>query len=452
MSAAPAPRPSLLRHGEFLKLWSAETISQFGTQVSLLAIPLIAALILDVSPFAFGLLSTIEFLPFILISLPAGVWVDRLPRRPILIIGDLGRGLALLSIPIAFALHALTIWQLYVVGFINGCLTVFFDVSYQAYLPSLVEREDILEGNAKLEISRSAAQIAGPGLAGFLIGIVTAPIAVILDALSYLASALLVFAIRKPEPPPVQAKDGETRPSMRSEIAAGLRYVVTHDYLRAIAACTGISNFFGTLVFAILVLYLVRDLSFSPEVIGLAFSVGAVGSLLGALAANRLGSRRGVGPTIVISALFFGPSAVLVAIAPREAALPFVAGMTFIGSCAGVIYNINQVSFRQAITPPRMQGRMNATMRFIVWGTIPLGSALGGFLGGAIGLRQTIWIGAAGGLFSFVPLVFSPLWSLRTMPEPVTDEAAIDVLGEAIDETPRPLPLTPRPAADEEAS
>jgi MFS family permease len=417
-SASPArSRLGLLRHPEFRKLWTAETISQYGTQVSALGIPLIAALYLNVTPFEFGLIATIEFLPFILLSLPAGVWVDRLRRRPILIVGDVGRGLALLSIPIAYELHALTIWQLYAVGFINGCFTVFFDVAYQSYLPSLVERDDILEGNAKLEISRSSAQMFGPGVSGFLIGILTAPVAIILDSLSFFGSAAFVFRIRKAEPPPVRHETGDGKgPGMRAEIAAGLRYVLSHAYLRYIAACTGISNLFSNMLFAVLVLYLVRELGVTAAELGIAFSVGSVGFLVGAVLANRIAARIGVGWTIIISAFVFGPSGILIAAAPRELALAGASLSLLVGGLAGAIYNINQVSFRQAITPQQMQGRMNATMRFIVWGTIPVGSLLGGYLGGTIGLRDTIWVGAIGGVFSAVPLLLSPLKSLREMP------------------------------------
>jgi MFS family permease len=225
--SAPAgiPSRSLLRHRDFLKLWTAETVSVFGTQVTLLALPIVAASFLKVSPFEFALLGTIEFLPFIFLSLPAGVWVDRLRRRPILIIADLGRALSLISIPIAYVLGGLTIWQLYVVGFINGCLTVFFDVAYMSYLPSIVERDQLVEGNSKLEITRSASQIAGPGLSGVLIGLLRAPYAITLDAISFLVSAIFVFWIRRPEPP-IEVHDETThgpRPSMRSEISTGLR-------------------------------------------------------------------------------------------------------------------------------------------------------------------------------------------------------------------------------------
>jgi MFS family permease len=410
---------SLLRHPDFVKLWSAETISQFGTQVTLLALPIIAATTLNVTPFEFGLLGTIEFLPFILLSLPAGVWVDRLRRRPILIAGDLVRAAALISIPVAYALDVLTIWQLYVVGFINGCATVFFDVAYQSYLPSLVDRDQIVDGNAKLQTSQSAAQISGPGVAGVLIGALTAPFAIVLDALSFVASALFMFAIRRHEtaPEPRLNEQGQ-RPSMRSEISEGLRYVGRHPLLRSIAATTGISNFFTNIGQAILILYLVRELSFTPQLLGLAFSVGSVGFLLGALVANRVATRFGVGPTILGSAVISGPSMLLIAIAPRDLAVPLVAAYGALSGFAVAIYNINQVSLRQAITPERMQGRMNATMRFIVWGTIPIGSILGGFLGGVIGLHETIWIGAIGGVFVFLPILLSPVPSLKRIPEP----------------------------------
>jgi MFS family permease len=440
-TTAARSRLGLLRHPDFLKLWTGETISQFGTQVSNLAVPLIAALFLKVTPFEFGLIGTVEFLPFILLSLPAGVWVDRLHRRPILIVGDLGRAISLLSIPIAFELNVLTIWQLYAVGFINGCLTVFFDVSYQSYLPSLVERDEILEGNSKLEVSRSAAQLLGPGIAGFLIGILTAPIAVIVDSISFLGSAVFVFGIRKKEPPlePPKTADGK-HPSMRSEVKAGLNYVLNHPYLRYIAACTATSNLFSQFVFAILLLYLVQPpLNLGAEQIGLAFSLAAIGFLLGAVLANRFGKWIGVGPTIIASAVIFGPSAIFVAIAPPDLIMPAAVLSLFLGGFGGAVYNINQVSFRQAITPPRMQGRMNATMRFIVWGTIPIGSILGGFLGGVIGLHQTIWIGAIGGAFSAVPLFFAPLLSLKEMPAPVGNEEQTEpeIAREALDETPR---------------
>jgi MFS family permease len=451
-AAPPRRRPSLLRHRDFVNLWSAETISQFGTQITLLAIPLVAAQILKVEPFEFGLLTTIEFLPFILVSLPAGVWVDRLPRRPILIVGDVGRAIALASIPIAFYFNVLTIWQLYVVGFVTGCLTVFFDVAYQAYLPSLVDREDLVEGNSKLEASRSAAQIAGPGTAGLLIGLVTAPIAIVIDTLSFLASALFIFRIRTTEPPPAHSStpEGAKGPGMRREVAEGLRYVLGNRYLRAIAACTGSSNFFSNVFFAILILYLVRELGLSAEQLGIAFSVGAFGFLAGALVSDRISKRIGVGPSIIVSSFVAGVAWLPFVFAPPEFALVSIASSMGVSSFAIAVYNITQVSFRQAITPQRMQGRMNATMRFIVWGTIPLGATLSGFLGGTIGLRETILVGVIGSLFPFLPVLFSPVRTLREMPEPEderpSDTQEVERIGDALDETPGPTVKSPDPS------
>jgi len=435
--SVPAPRRPLWRQVDFAKLWTAQTIAQFGTQVSLLGIPLVAALTLDVTPFEFGLLTTIEFLPFIFISLPAGVWVDRLRRKPILIAGDIGRGVALLSIPIAFALDVLTIWQLYAVGFIVGSLTVFFDVAYQSYLPSLVERDEILDGNAKLEMSRSAAQIAGPGLAGVVIGALSAPIAIVITTVAYVVSGGFVWRIRKPEPEPdyhARRARGQRGPGMLQEIREGLGYVLTHRFLRAIAATTAVSNFFGNIAFSIMLLYVVRAFEMTSEQIGFAFSLGSIGFLLGAVLANRLGRRLGVGPTIVLSAIIFGPATLPIALATRDIALPMLALTGFIGGFGGAVYNINQVSLRQAITPTRLQGRMNASMRFVVWGTIPLGATLGGALGGLIGLNETIWIGSIGGLFAFVPVMLSPVRGVRQMPAPMAvaeGDAMLDQAGRA---------------------
>ena len=424
---SPAASPRLLRHPDFLKLWTAETVSVFGTQITLLALPLVAATILNVTPFEFGLLGTIEFLPFILLSLPAGVWVDRLRRRPILIVGDLGRAIALSSIPIAFYFDVLTIWQLYVVGFITGCLTVFFDVAYMAYLPSLVDRDQLVEGNSKLEITRSASQIAGPGLAGVLIGLVRAPFAILIDALSFVVSAVFLFWVRKPEPPVVPHDEATgPRPSMRAEIVDGLRYVTGQRWLRSIAATTGISNMFGNVGGAILLLYLVREHAFTPEQLGFAFSLGSFGVLGAALTAARLSKALGLGRTLVVSSLGFSAAGLAIVLSPPSLLFYAVALSFFVGGYFGVTWNINQVSLRQAITPQRMQGKMNATMRFIIWGTIPVGMIVGGFLGGAIGLYQTLVVGAIGGLVAFLPVAFSEVRKLKTMPEQVADDAPIE--------------------------
>ena len=433
------PRGGLWRHGDFLRLWSAETISQFGTQVSALALPLVALLVLDASAFEVAALGTVEFLPFILFTLPAGVWVDRLPRRPILIGGDFGRAVLLATVPIAYVADVLTLGQLYVVGFLVGVCTVFFDVAYQSYLPALVEREQIIDGNSKLEISRSSAQISGPGLAGGLVEVFTAPYAVLVDAISFLASGLFVLRIRKQEAPPVRAADGQPKPSMWVELKEGLRFVLGNPNLRAQAGCTATSNLFFTLAFSIFLVFMVRELGISPGVIGVMFSIVGLGSLAAAFTATRLSGRFGIGPTTIAATLIQGPALLLIALAPESFPIPFIVAGGIALGYAAVTYNIVQVSYRQAICPPRLQGRMNSVMRFIVWGTIPLGGLVGGALGTWVGLRETLVVGAIGASLSFLWILFSPQRHLREMPEPVADEPVSDELGAALPGVADPL-------------
>jgi MFS family permease len=436
------PRNGLWRHGDFLKLWSAETISQFGTQVTGLALPLVAVITLDVSAFAVSALVVAEFAPFLLISLPAGVWVDRLPRRPILIVGDLGRAFLLATIPLAYFLDVLTIWQLYVVGFLVGICTVFFDVAYQSYLPSLVERDQLVEGNSKLEISRSGAQLGGPAIAGVLVEALRAPYAILADAISFLVSGLFVLGIRKREENvPTREQRREAKSSMRTELAEGLRWVLGNPYLRTIASCTATFNFFGSLMGAILIVYLVRSLEMSPSMIGLMFAIANVGYLGGAMTASRVAGRIGVGPAIWAGALC-GVALLLVPLAPQNAndAFVFIVVAETILAYGVVLYNVTQVSMRQAITPERLQGRMNSVMRFIVWGVMPLGTLLGGTVATAVDLRAAIWAGAAGTAVAWVPLLLGPIWSLREVPsaEEEAPERLAQTEGEAL--LPGPLP------------
>lgn len=404
---------SLWHHVDFLKLWVGETVSEFGSQVTQLAVPLAAAVVLGASPGEMGILAALQMLPFLLLSLPAGVWVDRLRRRPILIAGDLVRGLALLSIPIAGVTGHLSMPLLYGVSLVTGAATVFFDVSYQSYLPALVEREHLIEGNSKMELSRSAAQTGGPGVAGLLVGLVGAAQAVLLDSLSFFFSALMLFAIRKPEPPAAPASE---RKHMIHEMREGLEVVLGNRILRSIAAATATSNLFSSISFATLILFAVNDLRLDAVRIGLAFAVANVGAMVGAVVAGRLAVRMGVGNTLM-SAVFVGSLAnLLVPIAQPATALPLLFTSMLLGSAGSVIYNINQVSLRQSITPDRLQGRMNASMRFIVWGVFPIGSLIGGALGTAIGVRGAIAVGAIGGLVTVLWLVFSPVRTIREPP------------------------------------
>jgi MFS family permease len=416
LEAEAAGRRSLWGHQDFVRLWSAESVSRFGSQVSLLALPLIAITALHASTFQVGLLSTAEFLPFVLVGLPAGVWVDRLRRRPVLIAGDLGRALALASVPLAHLLGVLSMPQLYAVAFVTGALTVFFDVAYQSYLPRLVLPEQLVEGNAKLEISSSAASIAGPGVAGLLIQLLTAPVAVLLDAVSFLVSAAFIGRIRRREPPPRPARGSS---GMRREIAEGLRYVLGHRLLRWTAATTATSNLFNAMTSAILVLYLVRHFGMSAGLIGLVMTIGNAGWLLGALGSARLSRRLGIGRTTVGAIALCGLGALLVPAAPVAAPIPWLVAAQFLLSFGSTNYNIGQLSVRQAITPPSLHGRMNATMRFMVWGTLPIGSAIGGALGQSIGLRPTLWIAAVAALLPVVPVLVSGIWWVPSVEEAV---------------------------------
>jgi MFS family permease len=398
-----------------MRLWSAQTISQFGTQITFLALPLAAIVVLDASAFEVAVLGALEWTPWLLFSLPVGAWVDRVLRKPILVFADIGRALVLLSVPLAYGFDALTIWQLYAVGFGTGVLTVFFDVAYQSYLPSLVERDQLEEGNSKLEVSRSGAQLAGPGVAGVLVDLVTAPVAILADAVSFVVSAVFLGAIRREEAP----VDLADRPRLRVEIVEGIRYVLGHRYMRPSMAFVAVVNFFSQVVSSILLVYAVRDLDLAPAEIGIIFGLGNIGFLAGAALSTRISGRFGVGPTLVGSAAVSGWPLLLIPIAPQDAA-PFflVAAFAFTGFAA-VVYNVVGISLMQAITPDRLLGRMNASRRFVVWGTIPLGSLAGGVLASGIGLRETLFVGAIGASVAFLPVLFSPIRSVDRISDEV---------------------------------
>src|SRR5262245_36759440 len=302
----------LLREPGFRGLWLSQSISQLGTQVTLLAMPLVAILTLGATPLEVGILTAVDFVPFLLFTLPAGVWVDRWPKRRILIVADIGRAFVLAAIPAAYIAGVLEMWQLYVVGFLAGTLTVFFDVGYQAFLPELVPRERLAEGNSRLEVSRSAAVVIGPGLAGFLVGAITAPIAILVDALSYVASAFFLFRIPswavRSRPPSSGAA-----PSFRKEITEGLRYFIAHPYLRAPAQAVTTLNFAGQVGFAVYLVFVVRELGLSPEAIGLTVAVGGLGTVVGAATAQGVARRIGVGPSLMLACGLFTVSSLLVA-------------------------------------------------------------------------------------------------------------------------------------------
>jgi MFS family permease len=407
-------RPAgLWQHRDFRQLWAAETVSQIGTQVTQLALPVVAVTYLAASPLQMGYLTALETVAFLVIGLPAGAWVDRWRRKRVLVTADVVRAVTLASLPIAYLAGVLTLGQLFVVAAVTGAATVFFDVAYQSYLPSLVHRDQIVDGNGKLEASRAVAQVAGPGAAGVLLRVVGAPLLIALDAVSFLLSALFIGAIRQPDRVP----DRSTRRRLRTEIGEGLSFVVRHPLLRRIVACTGTSNLFSMITTTLLVLFALRELDLSETDLGFVLSAGAVGGLLGAVTAARFARRVGEGRAIPLSVLVALPFAALTPLAALGAPVPLLVLSQFGFSWVVVVYNVTQVSFRQRLCPPQLLGRMNASVRFLVFGTMPVGGLLGGALGTWLGVVPTLWIAVGGQALAAAWVTLSPLLGLRDLPD-----------------------------------
>ena len=363
-----------------------------------------------------GLMTAIGFVPFLIVGLLAGVWVDRMRRRPILIATDLVSAVVVAIVPIASVAGFLRIELLYAVVFVLGFIEVIAPVAYQSFMPSLVGRDRLVEANARMEASNSVAGIVGPGLGGALVQVLTAPIALVVDSVSYIVSALFIGSIRVVEPPPIPDKD---RASIRIQIAEGLRLVAATPILRSLVACGSIHNFFSRMIDALFVLYMVDGLGLEPAAIGIVFAAGGPGALLGAIAVERLGRRIGVGRTILITQVFTGVSRLLIPLAggPVWLAIPVLAASEFLLGFVRIAFNVTQVSLRLAITPYRMHGRVNATMRFVMWGVTPFGALAGGLLATtAIGLRGTLLVAGIGVLVAFVPLLARPLRTVRSIP------------------------------------
>ncbi|MFD7413057.1 MFS transporter [Kitasatospora purpeofusca] len=415
--ATAAARPtSVWRQRNFQALWAAHTVSQFGTQITFFVIPVLALTTLSASTGQLGLISAFETLPFLLVGLPAGALLDRWDRRRVMVTADIGRAVAIALLPIGHLTGLLSVPVLCGVGFAIGLCTVFFDIADQAFLPTVVSREQTPDGNSRLEFSRSAAELAGPSLGGLLLQAITAPLILVTNSVSYLVSALFLGFIRLPrvEVPPPREK---TR--MRTQIAEGLRFVFRHRTLRSLALATGISNLVGLsgALGAVLTAYALRDLELSPGELGLALTVGNCGALLGATLTGRLIRRMGLGRVLIVAKSMSGIAVVILATAAPARAVPTLIVTTGVMACGITVYNIGQVSLRQAITPTGMQARMNASIRFAIWGTLPIGALAGGYLGSVIGTRPTLWLIAGIGLLSCLPLIFTKdVRALRTFP------------------------------------
>jgi MFS family permease len=403
----------LWKNNDFVRLWVGETISLFGSQITVLALPLVAANSLQATPPEMGALGFAQFIPWLLVGMFAGVWVDRLRRRPVMILADLGRAFLLGLIPLAAVLGHLQIGHLYAIGFLVGIGNVFFEIAYYAYLPSLITSEELMEGNSKLTASASASEVAGPGLGGVLTQAITAPLAIAFDSLSFLTSAVTLMRIKQPEPfpsPPIRLI------SVWREAWEGLYLVSHHRLLRSFVGCSLTGNLAIDAHLAVYILYLTRELGVQPATIGLIYALGGVGGLLGAVAAERLNGFIGMGRTIVISQLFHGlclTALPMAALLGGNLAIPLIASVHFVWGLTSTLYAVPALSLRQAITPNHWQGRVAASTRVLTFGISPLGFLIGGLLGEWIGLWPTLLLAGMGLILSNLWLALSPLPAVR---------------------------------------
>jgi MFS family permease len=400
----------LWAHGDFLRLFAAQSVSLFGSEITVIALPLTAVLLLGASPAQMGLLAAAGTVPYVLFGLFAGVWVDRLHCRSVLVAADFGRALLLGSIPLAAVFGVLHMEHLLLVALLAGILSVFFDVAYQSYLPELVDRSQLADGNGKLEASKSIAEMAGPILGSGLLQIAAAPFAVGIDAVSFLFSGLFLRSIRASSAPKATA----ARSGMLAEVGLGIRLVLRHRLLGPIAACSATMNLFYQMLSAVYILYVTVELQLPPAWIGIIFGIGSLAALAGAMLASRLADRFGMGATLMLSTIVSGLAALGLALTqPGPITLLALIAAQMLMMLFVPVYNINQLSLRQSITPAGLRGRINATNRCLVWGTMPIGSLLGGLLGQAIGLQPTIAVAATGMLLAAVWIVASPVRGLN---------------------------------------
>ncbi|MEX2144071.1 MAG: MFS transporter [Anaerolineales bacterium] len=399
-----------VRDRDFIKLWAAETISLFGTQITELALPLTAVTVLHASAIQMGLLRMFGQAPFPLFSLFAGVWLDRIRRRPVLIVADFLRAVLLLSIPIAALMNELNLIQLYIVTFGVGSLTVAFEVAHFSYVPTLMPRNQLVESNSKLQVSYSVAELGGPGIAGLLTQLITAPFAVLANSFSYLFSGLMLGTMRTAE---IKQPAKKNPSSVWRDIGEGMRALMGHPILQAIIISSVLSVTFSSALLSVYVLYLTRELHYSPATIGLIFAAGGSAAVIGAVFAKRAAAALGLGPAIISGWFVQGLARLLIPLAAGPSAmLTLITAQAFTGG-AGTIANIHQWTFRQQVIPDRLLARVTASQRFLVFGSAAVGSLLGGVLGSWLGLHTTLWVCAVFSLMGPAYALFTPLCGLR---------------------------------------
>jgi MFS family permease len=409
----PLVTESLWRHSDFMKLWAGQTVSELGSVVTRTAVPLVALLVLGAGPQEMALLIVAGSLAVLLVGFFAGAWVDRLRRRPLLISADVIRAVVLFSIPAAYVAGFLRMEQLYVVVFVEGCLGAFFRSAYPAYVPSLIGVDRMVEGNSKLATSSSLAEIGGPGLAGALVQVAGAPFAILLDAISYVVSAISIILIRRPEPP----RPPRTAPTrIREDIMEGLRLVRRHSILLPLTLRSIIAHLAGAFYGVLYTLFLIEELHLSPFLLGIVISAGGLGSLIGSFFASPVIARLGFGRALIWSAVGAAALGILTPLAGGPVALATV--MVFIPQLFGdglqTIEGVAELSLIQGMIPDRLLGRVNATLEVFSHGiAYPLGALLAASLADSIGIRGGIAIGWAAMAASILLLVFSPLPRVR---------------------------------------
>ncbi|MFJ8430976.1 MFS transporter [Kitasatospora sp. NPDC094019] len=426
------PPTGLFRHADFRRFWAADTVSQAGAAVTLVALPLVAVGTLDATPFDAGLLVAFEYLGFLLIGLPAGAWVDQVRQRPVMIAADVVRAVLLFSVPAASWLGVLTLPQLYAVAFGMSVCTAFFDVAHGSYLAHLVPDEQLVAANVRIEAGRSTVQVGGPGVGGALVGALTAPVALAADVLSFGVSALLLGRIRRSGARPTTRPTTRPGAGLRTEIAEGLRFVLGDRLLRAVTFTAAVSNLCGTVGASMLVVLLAGELHLSPFLCGLVFAAEAVGGLVGSLLTVRFTARLGQGPAMCAAV---AGSAVLwlLAVPLFRADGRFVLAVLLqaLGWVLFMTFRITSVAFRQRLCPKPLLGRVTATVRFLVWGVMPVGALIGGVLGQSLGVRQALWAGAVGELLAVLPVLCSPLRRMRELPYDRSEPAPRSSVGAA---------------------
>ncbi|MBN1584326.1 MAG: MFS transporter [Anaerolineae bacterium] len=408
---------------DFRKLWIANAVSSLGSQITFLALPLTAISMLHASPVQMGILTACGTLAYLVVGLPAGVWVDRLRRRPILVTADVGRAVLLGLIPLLSVLGILRIEHLYLLAFLAGILSLLYDVTEEAYLPTIVERERLVEGNSQLAAIDTMAELTAPVVAGGLVQLLTAPIAIAIDAVSFLWSALWLSRIRQQEAKPASVAQG----NLWQEIREGIAYLVQNPLLRS-PLLTGIQwQLFGGMTDALLVLYLAETLHLSPAAIGLVYAIGSLSALAVTRFSDRATKRFGPGPTMIGAALLLGAGWLII---PLTGGTVWVAfgmigiGMLFAGA-GNILWNVTTMSLTQTITPNRLMGRVNASDRFLAGGALPLGSLIGGWLAEQWGVRATLFLSCSGVFLGVLWVWWSPLRTLGRFPDGAASEGSV---------------------------